>query len=69
MSLPEPETQGHAAAQGARVAVERGNLDSAVSSHLAGGIAWAADEIVELYQRVAALEQWAAERGYTPPAT
>ncbi len=65
MGLPKPETQGHASAQGARVAVERGDVAGAVSTHLAHGTA---DVLVTLEARVAALEAWAEERGYEPPA-
>lgn len=66
MSL-EPETQGHGAAQGARYAVEHGNLDRAVGT-LAGGVWWISDTLVGLERRLIALEAWAQERGYELPA-
>ena len=55
MSLPEPATIGHAAAQRASVALERGEMESAIKQ-LAGGVAWTADMLVALEQRVIALE-------------
>jgi hypothetical protein len=62
----EPETQGHGAAQGARYAVEHGNLDRAVGT-LAGGVWWTSDRLVMLERRLIALEVWAQERGYELP--
>jgi hypothetical protein len=66
MGLPEPETQGHASAQGARVAAERGDLHGAITTHLAGGMEWTADMLVSMEERIIALEK-AAPLGYEPP--
>jgi hypothetical protein len=63
----EPETQGHGAAQGARYAVENGNLARAIGT-LAGGVWWTSDTLVKLERRLMALEVWAQERGYELPA-
>lgn len=55
MSLPEPETEGHASAQGARVALERGEVQGAIE-HLAFGLEWTAGVLFALEARVTALE-------------
>ena len=67
MGLPERDTHGHGAAKGASAAAERGDLEGAITGHLAPGMRWTSDMIFMLETRVASLEAWAAEQGYAPP--